>query len=144
MTDRQRLVATVGLFLIASAADAATYLTTLRTPLHGSPSATSVWLAALPAGVAVEVSSCSKTWCSGTWNGKHGWIARRDVKPAMSRQQSTRRGYKNSDGEWVPSPQFSPNGPPPGASAECNDGSYSSSKHRSGTCSHHGGVRRWL
>lgn len=60
------------LFLLASAADAATYLTTLRTPLHASPSATSVWVAALPAGVAVEVSSCSKAWCSATWNGRHG------------------------------------------------------------------------
>jgi len=132
------------LFLLASAADAATYLTTLRTPLYASPSAKSAWLAALPAGVAVEVSFCSKTWCSATWSGKHGWIAYHDLRPTKSRQQSTSRGYINSDGEWVPSPQFSPNGPPPGASAQCNDGTYSFSKHRSGTCSHHGGVRQWL
>lgn len=31
-----------------------------------------------------------------------------------------------------------------GASALCNDGTYSQSQHRSGTCSYHGGVRRWL
>jgi hypothetical protein len=30
-----------------------------------------------------------------------------------------------------------------GISAICNDGSYSYSQHRSGTCSHHGGVREW-
>jgi hypothetical protein len=30
------------------------------------------------------------------------------------------------------------------ASAICNDGSLSYSQHRSGTCSHHGGVRQWL
>jgi hypothetical protein len=30
------------------------------------------------------------------------------------------------------------------ASAICNDGSLSYSQHRSGTCSRHGGVRRWL
>jgi hypothetical protein len=29
---------------------------------------------------------------------------------------------------------------PPGATARCRDGSYSYSQHRSGTCSHHGGV----
>ncbi len=33
---------------------------------------------------------------------------------------------------------------PAGATAECRDGSYSFSQHRSGTCSHHGGVSRWL
>jgi hypothetical protein len=33
---------------------------------------------------------------------------------------------------------------PPGATARCRDGTYSFSKHRSGTCSHHGGVAVWL
>jgi Protein of unknown function (DUF3761) len=34
--------------------------------------------------------------------------------------------------------------PPPGATARCRDGTYSFSKHHSGTCSHHGGVAAWL
>ncbi len=34
--------------------------------------------------------------------------------------------------------------PPPGATARCGDGTYSYSQHRSGTCSHHGGVAVWL
>jgi hypothetical protein len=34
--------------------------------------------------------------------------------------------------------------PPPGATALCRDGTYSYSQHRSGTCSYHGGVARWL
>jgi hypothetical protein len=33
---------------------------------------------------------------------------------------------------------------PPGATARCRDGTYSFSQHRSGTCSHHGGVAEWL
>ena len=33
---------------------------------------------------------------------------------------------------------------PSGASAICNDGTYSYSAHRQGTCSHHGGVAQWL
>ncbi|GHB43729.1 hypothetical protein GCM10010331_34110 [Streptomyces xanthochromogenes] len=33
---------------------------------------------------------------------------------------------------------------PAGATALCNDGSYSYSAHRRGTCSHHGGVATWL
>jgi hypothetical protein len=34
--------------------------------------------------------------------------------------------------------------PPPGATARCRDGTFSFSRHHSGTCSHHGGVARWL
>ena len=33
---------------------------------------------------------------------------------------------------------------PAGATARCRDGTYSFSQHRSGTCSHHGGVAVWL
>ncbi|WP_343205931.1 DUF3761 domain-containing protein [Rhodanobacter sp. MP1X3] len=33
---------------------------------------------------------------------------------------------------------------PAGASAQCRDGSYSFSMNHRGTCSHHGGVARWL
>lgn len=34
--------------------------------------------------------------------------------------------------------------PPSGATAQCRDGTYSFSQTRSGTCSHHGGVAKWL
>jgi len=143
VAHRNRFIVSVALFVLASATDAATYLTTLRTPLYAFPSTKSVCLAALPAGVAVNVSSCSNIWCSATWSRQRGWIARRHLKLAKA-PQSTGRGYRNSDGEWVPSPQLSPNGPPSGASAQCNDGTYSFSRHHNGTCSHHGGVRQWL
>lgn len=33
---------------------------------------------------------------------------------------------------------------PAGATAKCNDGTYSHSAHRSGSCSGHGGVAEWL
>jgi hypothetical protein len=33
---------------------------------------------------------------------------------------------------------------PTGATAKCKDGTYSKSKHHSGTCSSHGGVAEWL
>lgn len=33
---------------------------------------------------------------------------------------------------------------PPGATARCNDGTYSFSATHSGSCSHHGGVAQWL
>ena len=56
---------------------------------------------------------------------------------------TTDRYYRNVDGELVRSPTFS-NTVPGGATARCRDGSYSFSKHRRGTCSHHGGVAEWL
>ena len=53
--------------------------------------------------------------------------------------------YRNSDGVIVHSPAHTNTGAtPPGASARCRDGSYSFSTHRSGTCSHHGGVAIWI
>jgi len=48
--------------------------------------------------------------------------------------------YENVDGNAVHAPMFRA-GRPRGATAHCGDGSWSFSQHRSGTCSHHGGVR---
>lgn len=53
--------------------------------------------------------------------------------------------YTNSAGNEVHSPAYSTDGSvPAGATAECNDGTYSFSQSRSGTCSSHGGVYQWL
>ncbi len=51
--------------------------------------------------------------------------------------------YVNSDGNCVHRPEQAP-AAPAGATAKCQDGTYSFSQHRSGTCSHHGGVAAWL
>jgi Protein of unknown function (DUF3761)/Glucodextranase, domain B len=51
--------------------------------------------------------------------------------------------YVNSAGNTVCSPEQSPTAPA-GATAQCEDGTYSFSESRSGTCSHHGGVAKWL
>ena len=53
--------------------------------------------------------------------------------------------YTNSKGQSVHSPsRTSDNRAPAGATAQCRDGTYSFSESRRGTCSGHGGVRRWL
>jgi len=53
--------------------------------------------------------------------------------------------YTNRDGIQVHRPAHTTNDQPPaGASAQCGDGSFSFSLNRRGTCSHHGGVTRWL
>ena len=51
--------------------------------------------------------------------------------------------YVNSKGETVKRPENC-SAAPQGATAQCRDGTYSFSKSRSGTCSHHGGVAKWL
>ena len=51
--------------------------------------------------------------------------------------------YTNSEGNEVCRPYESA-GAPAGATAQCKDGTWSSSQSRSGTCSGHGGVSRWL
>ncbi|WP_082508368.1 DUF3761 domain-containing protein [Burkholderia sp. Leaf177] len=52
--------------------------------------------------------------------------------------------YQNHDGQTVHSPARSRSGAiPDGATAQCRDGTWSFSRHRSGTCSRHGGVAAW-
>src|SRR5690242_9165664 len=51
--------------------------------------------------------------------------------------------YTNSRGQTVPRPENCSSAPQ-GATAQCRDGTYSFSRSRRGTCSHHGGVARWL
>ncbi len=65
-------------------------------------------------------------------------------KPNSGKVNCTSDGtYVNSNGQTVKRPENC-SGPPDGASAQCRDGSYSFSHSRRGTCSHHGGVSKWL
>jgi hypothetical protein len=67
------------------------------------------------------------------------------AQQAQQRQQAScpNGTYTNSAGNVVCSPYNAPSAPA-GATAQCNDGTYSFSQSRSGTCSGHGGVARWL
>ncbi len=51
--------------------------------------------------------------------------------------------YVNSKGQTVKRPENCSSAPQ-GATAQCRDGTYSFSRSRRGTCSHHGGVAKWL
>jgi len=69
-------------------------------------------------------------------------------QPAQQQQKSqpkcTDNGtYTNSKGETVKRPENC-SAVPQGATARCRDGRYSFSQSRRGTCSHHGGVAKWL
>ena len=62
----------------------------------------------------------------------------------QSKSNCTDNGtYVNSKGQTVKRPETCSTSPQ-GATAQCRDGSYSFSRSRRGTCSHHGGVAKWL
>src|SRR5437879_1944981 len=66
------------------------------------------------------------------------------TKSKQSKPKCTDNGtYVNSKGQTVPRPENC-SAAPEGATAQCRDGSYSFSRSRRGTCSHHGGVAKWL
>jgi hypothetical protein len=64
-------------------------------------------------------------------------------KPKVKPNCTSSGTYVNSKGQTVPRPENC-SAPPEGATAQCRDGTYSFSKSRRGTCSHHGGVAKWL
>lgn len=67
-----------------------------------------------------------------------------DTTTTDSTDLSNNDYYTNSSGDTVHSPAYSSDGSvPDGATAQCYDGTYSFSQHRSGTCSYHGGVSTW-
>ena len=121
--------------------------TTASVRLRENPSTDASALISIPARAAVEVGDCANGWCAATYRETEGYVAEAYLTFAqpLSTAAPTGRGYINSRGEWVPSPTTTRDGrPPAGATAQCRDGTYSFSRSRRGTCSHHGGVSRWL
>lgn len=58
---------------------------------------------------------------------------------------SNKRGTASNPPRNAERPRRAPEpGLPGGATARCRDGTLSYSRHRRGTCSHHGGVAVWL
>jgi len=65
--------------------------------------------------------------------------------PATSPGPCAADYYRNSNGVCIHRPvKTQESAVPQGATAQCRDGSYSFSQHHRGTCSHHGGVAKWL
>ena len=82
-----------------------------------------------------------------TIRGTHSEAAAKDsVKVFVPTATKTPTRVPTKTATPKPRPTSTPKPPvhPPGATAICNDGTYSYSQHRRGTCSHHGGVREWL
>jgi hypothetical protein len=125
--------------------------TTIAVELRETPVPDGRVLVTLPRASLVEVGDCDPSWCAIRFRGRLGFgpvrslVFSRPIESAAPTAQPQGRGYVNSRGEWVPSPVRTLDGrAPAGASAHCRDGTYSFSRSRRGTCSHHGGVAEWL
>ena len=102
----------------------------------------------IPEGTAITIDEdCDCKWIPITYNGQIGYVSAKYLSKEKTSIKAPYRAnikyYTNSRGERVQSPTRY-NSAPAGATALCNDGTYSFSRSRRGTCSHHGGVARWL
>ncbi|HMG15516.1 MAG TPA: DUF3761 domain-containing protein [Saprospiraceae bacterium] len=104
-------------------------------------------------GTQIYVDPSKSLWCKTNYKGYNGYVNKNFIhineghvkKPSKSPviHQPIVKSYINSKGQRVQSPAAY-DATPADACAQCYDGTYSFSQHRRGTCSHHGGVQRWL
>ncbi len=122
-----------------------TAYTTAAVTVRARPDARAKSVARLAAESPVQVSTCGDGWCQIAVNGIAGYLPRLSLSQQPNGSFTEGAGYTNSQGNRVRSSTRTPdNQPPAGATAQCRDGTYSFSQSRRGTCSHHGGVARWL
>jgi uncharacterized protein YgiM (DUF1202 family) len=101
----------------------------------------------IPKGTKVTIEKdCDCEWILVSYKNHLGYLSSKYLtkeKVEQAYPTSAVRYYTNTYGERVQSPTHY-NTIPAGATAICRDGTYSFSRNRRGTCSHHGGVAKWL
>lgn len=125
--------------------------TTSNLNLRYGPGTSHAIITTIPAGTPVSIDEdCDCKWIAVEYKGKIGYVSskylsnyRHTPKLAKRKGYTSKRYYTNSAGVKVQSPTYY-NRAPVGATAICRDGTYSFSRNRRGTCSHHGGVAKWL
>jgi uncharacterized protein YraI len=128
----------------ANFADTTAY-TTAAVSLRARPDPQARSVARLAAETPVHVSTCENGWCRAEVKDLSGYLPRLSLSLEPNGSFVQGAGYTNSQGQKVQSPtRTADNQPPPGATAQCRDGTFSFSQSRRGTCSHHGGVAKWL
>lgn len=107
--------------------------------LHYGPSECDSIMMVIPKGTPVTIDDdCDCEWVPVEYRGEIGFISTKDlshIQPNENHLQNNPDSEENTTG--TTQVQDSP-------TALCNDGTYSYSKHRKGTCSRHGGVKKWL
>lgn len=109
----------------------------LNLRLRPDPNSSPIYI--IPKGDLVNLfENCNCDWIKVNYYGCIGCVNSFFLKDYNYKIKTINRGGKsfNSSSDF----KFLSNKP----SAICRDGTYSFSAHRRGTCSHHGGVARWL
>jgi len=121
-------------------------VTTATVTIRAQPLANAQALGTLPLRAQVRLYSCAEGWCSVSARQLTGYVLEEYLSRTLAQgTPGQARGFVSPQGQRVASPtRTRENQPPAGASAQCRDGTYSFSRSRQGTCSHHGGVARWL
>lgn len=131
--------------------------TSVNLNLRAGPNTTYQVLTSIPEGANVKLAeNCNCAWIKVFYNGKVGYVSSKylisqqlvnrqhtNTPTYQSNKSSNVKYYNNSSGQRVQSPTYYES-EPVGATALCRDGTYSFSRSRRGTCSHHGGVAKWL
>lgn len=133
------------------------FVTTANLNMRTLPCTCASVSATIPKGETIYVLNYEDdSWARVSYSGHVDYVSRKYIVQKTSHPQtrkttSSSRVYSNSSpkyytnayGERVQSPTYYQTAPA-GATALCRDGTYSFSRSRRGTCSHHGGVDRWL
>ena len=131
-----------------NAQDTIRYVSTNLNMRSDANSSSSV-ITVIPKGTSVAIDEdCDCKWIPVRYNGQIGYVStkyltKQKVDSSSDTYTNPIKHYTNSRGERVQSPTRY-NSAPAGATALCRDGTYSFSRSRRGTCSHHGGVAKWL
>ena len=152
----KKLIILIGFIFLSIFSFGQVDVTTDNVNFRTSPEITENKICIIPKGTEVTFVQEAITydnWTRVEYNGKEGYVHNdflkskssivKDIDSNSSNSKDGVKYYYNSKGEKVQSPTHYDSAPA-GATAECNDGTYSFSKNRRGTCSHHGGVKRWL
>jgi uncharacterized protein YraI len=137
------------LFVLTLGAQTQIKITSTNLNLRSTPSTSGSVITVIPKGTKVEIdANCDCKWIAVNYDNKIGYVNSGYLESppkhvANYSGNATIKYYTNSFGEKVQSPTYY-NSVPAGATALCRDGTYSFSRNRRGTCSHHGGVAKWL
>jgi hypothetical protein len=86
--------------------------------------------------VAAGAQADTLAHCAAAWNDT----------PAAAKAKTTYQDWSStclkSDYHVGDNASTAASGAPPGATGQCKDGTYTTSKTRSGACSHHGGIAK--
>lgn len=134
--------------LSLNAQDNIRYVTT-NLNMRSQANTSSKVILVIPQSTSVTIDeNCDCKWIPIQYNGQIGYVStkyltKHKVSYSSNTERTSVKHYTNSRGNRVQSPTRYESAPT-GATALCRDGTYSFSQSRRGTCSHHGGVAKWL